>query len=86
MSATSNKKILKNITHCDDIVAYPAFGPQIHPKLRGEYGQLGIDTIIIDDMPDTLIFVSQLCEGARMLLSLRHRELEYSSLILYARR
>ena len=31
VSATSNKKILKNITHCDDIVAYPAFGPQIHP-------------------------------------------------------
>ena len=39
--------------------------PQIHPKLRGEYGQFGIDTIIIDDMPDTLISVSQLCEGGK---------------------
>ena len=65
MSATSNKKILKNITQCDDIVAYPAFGPQIHPKLWGEYGQLGIDTVIIDDMPDTLISVTQLCEGGK---------------------
>ena len=65
VSATSNKKILKNITQCDDIVGYPAFGPQIHPKLRGEYGQFGIDTIIIDDMPDTLMSVSQLCEGGK---------------------
>ena len=65
MSARSNQQILKNITHCDDIVAYPAFGPQIHPKLRGEYGQFGIDTTIIDDMPDTLISVSQLCEGGK---------------------
>ena len=65
VSATSNKKILKNITSCDDIVAYPAFGPQIHPKLREEYGQFGIDTIIIDDMTDTLISVSQLCEGGK---------------------
>ena len=63
VSATSDTKILSNITACHDIVAYPAFGPTIHPKLRGELGQFGLDTIIIDDMPDTLISVSQLCEG-----------------------
>ena len=65
VSATSNQQILKNITDCDDIVAYPAFGPQIQPKWRGEHGQFGIDTIIIDDMPETLRSVSQLCEGGK---------------------
>lgn len=63
VSATSNKNILKNITPCTDMIAYPAFGPQIAPKLRGEFGKFCLDTVIIDDMPDTLISVSQICEG-----------------------
>ena len=45
------------------MVAYPAFGPQIQPSLRGEFGKFALDTVVIDNMPDTLISVSQLCEG-----------------------
>jgi hypothetical protein len=69
VSATSNKHILKNIQPCTDMIAYPAFGPQIAPKLRGEFGKFGLETVLIDDMPDTLISVSQICEGG---LSKKH--------------
>ena len=43
--------------------ACPAFGPKIDPKLRGDFGNLGLDTLIIDNMKDTLISVSQICKG-----------------------
>ena len=45
------------------MIAYPAFGPKIEPKMRGEFSKLGLDTLVIDDMPDTLISVSQICSG-----------------------
>ena len=63
VSATSQQNILTNIIPCTDMVAYPAFGPQIQPSLRGEFGKFALDTVVIDNMPDTLISVSQLCEG-----------------------
>ena len=63
VSATSNKDILKNVKPCNDMIAYPAFGPQIAPTLRGEFGKFNLDTVVIDNMPDTLISVSQICEG-----------------------
>ena len=63
VSATSNRSILDNVRTCTDMVAYPAFGPQITPKLRGELGQLGLNTGFIDNMPDTLISVSQFFRG-----------------------
>jgi hypothetical protein len=39
VSATPNKNILKNVQPCNDMIAYPAFGPQIAPTLRGEFGK-----------------------------------------------
>ena len=45
------------------MITYPAFGPKIEPTMRGEFSKLGLDTLLIDDMPDTLISVSQICKG-----------------------
>ena len=44
VSATSDKKILHNIRPCKDMSACPAFGPKIEFKLRGDFGNLGLDT------------------------------------------
>jgi hypothetical protein len=63
LCATSDSTILQNIRPCNDMVAYPAFGKKIVPKLRGEYGDLQLEALIIPSMPDTLISVSQLCYG-----------------------
>ena len=65
LCATSDKTVLTNITPCYDMIAYPAFGKQIKPKLRGEYGDLHLEALIIPSMPDTLISVSQLCRGGK---------------------
>lgn len=61
--ATSNKSLLKNIRSCNDMIAYPAFGPEIIPESRGDLGILNLDTLLIPNMPDTLISVSKLCYG-----------------------
>ena len=46
-----------------DVEASSAFGKLVQPKLRGEYGSLQLDTMVIPSMPDTLISVSQVCIG-----------------------
>ena len=61
MCATSDKCLLKNIIPCQDVEASSAFGKLVQPKLRGEYGSLQLDTMVIPSMPDTLISVSQVC-------------------------
>ena len=63
LCATSDKSLLKNLTKCTDMIAYPAFGKTIKPKLRGEYGSLQLEAMVIPYMPDTLLSVSQLCYG-----------------------
>ena len=65
LCATSDKTLLTNITPCHDMIAYPAFGKQIKPKLRGEYGDLNLEALVIPSMPDTLLSVSQLCYGGK---------------------
>ena len=47
------------------MTASPAFGPKIDPKLRGDFGTLGLDTLVIDNMSDTLLSVSQICKGGK---------------------
>ena len=63
LCATSDKSLLKNLIPCTDMIAYPAFGKQIKPKLRGEYGNLQLEALVIPSMPDTLLSVSQICYG-----------------------
>ena len=55
--------ILRNIVNCDSIKAYPAFGPPVQTKGLGQYGPLGLDMILIDDMKETLVSISELCKG-----------------------
>jgi hypothetical protein len=55
VSATSETHALSDLHPCTNLTAYPAFGPPIIPKQRGTYGPL------IDNMPDTLLSVSQIC-------------------------
>ena len=43
--------------------ASSAFGKLVQPKLQGEYGSIQLDTVVIPSMPDTLISVSQVCNG-----------------------
>ena len=61
--ATSDKSILRNIVSCDNIKAYPAFGPPVQTKGVGQYGPLGLDMILLDDMKETLVSISELCKG-----------------------
>ena len=63
VSATSDTTLLTNTRSCNDMIAYPAFGPKIEPKLRGEFSKLGLDMLVINDMQDTLLSVSQICAG-----------------------
>ena len=63
VSATSDKLLLQNVRPCSNMIAYAAFGHQIEPTLRGDFSKLGLDTLFIDDMPDTLLSVSQICAG-----------------------
>jgi hypothetical protein len=65
LCATSDVSLLQNITKCTDMTAHPAFGKTITPKLRGEYGSLQLDALVIPKMPDTLVSVSQLCYGGK---------------------
>ena len=61
--ATSDKSILRNIVSCDNIKAYPAFGPLVQTKGVSQYGPLGLDMILLDDMKETLVSISELCKG-----------------------
>ena len=65
ISATSESYTLSDLPPCTNLTAYPAFGPPITPKQRGTYGPLQLDTILIDNMPDTLLSVSQICNGGK---------------------
>ena len=61
--ATSDTSILRNIVDCDSIKAYHAFEPPVQTKGLGQYGPLGLDMILIDDMKETLVSISELCKG-----------------------
>ena len=65
VSATSEIHTLSDIHPCMNMTAYPAFGPPITPTQRGSYGPLKLDTVVIDNMPDTLLSVSQICNGGK---------------------
>ena len=62
-SGTSNKNILYDIVKCDDITVQGAFGPPYRPTLKGKLGPLGLDTVLIPDMKETLLSVYQICNG-----------------------
>ena len=66
VSATSEAHNLTDIRPCVNMTAYPAFGPPIKPTKRGLYGPLQLDTLFIDNMPDTLLSVSQICNGGKL--------------------
>lgn len=68
VSATSEVHKLSDVRPCSNMTAYPAFGPSIHPTKRGSYGPLELDTLFIDGMPDTLLSVSQICNGENLTL------------------
>ena len=59
-SGTSNKNILYDIVKCDDITVQGAFGPPYRPTLKGKLGPLGLDTVLIPDMKETLLSVYQI--------------------------
>ena len=46
-------------------IVHPVFGPPVTPEQYGTYGPLQLDTILIDDMLDTLLSVSQICNGGK---------------------
>ena len=48
---------------CGNIKAYPAFGPPVPTKGVGQYGPLGLDMILLDDMKETLDSISVLCKS-----------------------
>ena len=56
---------MSDIHPCANVTAYPAFGPPITPTQRGNYGPLQLDTILIDNIRDTLLSVSQICNGGK---------------------
>lgn len=62
-SGTSNKEMLYDITKCDDITVQGAFGPPYRPTLKGKLGPLGLDTVLIPEMKETLLSVYQICNG-----------------------
>lgn len=62
-SGTSNKNLLYDIKKCDDITVQGAFGPPYRPTVRGKLGPLGLDTVLIPEMNETLLSVYQICNG-----------------------
>ena len=61
--ATSDVSIIKNIIHGEGVKATPAFGPPITSTASGTYGPLDLDIILMKGMQETLVSVSQLCQG-----------------------
>ena len=61
--ATSDPTLLRHIIYGQGIKATPAFGPAIESKATGLYGPLGLDIILMEGMKETLISISQLCNG-----------------------
>ena len=55
--------LLRNIIYGQGIKATPAFGPAIESKATGLYGPLGLDIILMEGMKETLVSISQLCNG-----------------------
>ena len=62
-SGTGHPRLLDELQPCEPVTVQGAFGPPVHPKLKGNLGPLGLDTIVIDGMPDTLVSISQVCAG-----------------------
>ena len=62
-SGTSDTSRLRDITACDPIEVQGAFGPPITLTSKGLLGRLGLDTIVIPGMTDTLLSISQICKG-----------------------
>ena len=62
-SGTNNKNKLNNLEKCNNITVQGAFGPPFRPSLKGRMGPLGLETIVIPDMNETLLSVFQICNG-----------------------
>ena len=62
-SGTNNKNKLTNIETCNNITVQGAFGPPYRPSLKGSMGPLGLETVVIPDMNETLLSVFQICNG-----------------------
>ena len=63
--ATSDVSIIKDIIHGEGVKATPAFGPPITSTASGTYGPLDLDIILMEGMQETLVSVSQLCQGGQ---------------------
>ena len=62
-SGTNDKSKLKNIEKCSNITVQGAFGPPFRPSLKGRMGPLGLETVVIPEMNETLLSVYQICNG-----------------------
>lgn len=62
-SGTNSEKLLTNVQKCENIIVQGAFGPPFRPSLKGSLGPLELDTVVIPDMNETLLSVSQICNG-----------------------
>ena len=62
-SGTNDESKLKNIEKCSNITVQGAFGPPFRPSLKGRMGPLGLETVIIPEMNETLLSVYQICNG-----------------------
>ena len=62
-SGTNNKNKLNNLEKCNNITVQGAFGPPFRPSLKGRMGPLGLETVVIPDMNETLLSVFQICNG-----------------------
>ena len=62
-SGTNDESKLQNLEKCSKITVQGAFGPPFRPSLKGRMGPLGLETVVIPDMHETLLSVYQICNG-----------------------
>ena len=62
-SGTNDESKLENLEKCSNITVQGAFGPPFRPSLKGRMGPLGLETVVIPDMNETLLSVYQICNG-----------------------
>ena len=62
-SGTNDETKLNNLEKCSNITVQGAFGPPFRPSLKGRMGPLGLETVVIPDMNETLLSVYQICNG-----------------------
>ena len=64
-SATSDPSIIDSINYSEGVKAYPAFGPPVTTSASGTYGSMELDMLLLNGMPETLLSVSNICQGGR---------------------